>query len=189
MRGVNDLCSAPARSLPRRLPQARSLLLDAVDACVLIECQFAGWSNAMNRFSWFKRTVQALAGKLPADAEMAALRLHRERTVPDRAAHDGPAARGGQKGRGPRGRSHERPRSWRQARRGPQVNAPPPPPPPPHTASRLGAHLGCANSTGLPAIAAPSRAPAAPRARARHLAACTRRPHPPPLHVAPATRP
>jgi len=53
---------------------ARSLLLDAVDACVLIECQFAGWSNAMNRFSWFKRTVQALAGKLPADAEMAALR-------------------------------------------------------------------------------------------------------------------
>jgi len=64
---VSELATAPDGPTTET---ARSLLLDALDACVLIECQYAGWSNAMNRFSWFKRTVQALGNQVAAEPDM-----------------------------------------------------------------------------------------------------------------------
>lgn len=50
---------------------ALSLLTEALDALVVIENQFGGWSACVNRFSWFKRTFtqirREVAQELDAD--------------------------------------------------------------------------------------------------------------------------
>lgn len=53
---------------------ARALLAEALDAFVLIECQYAGWSQCMNRFSWFKRTQAALGAAVADDPDMETIR-------------------------------------------------------------------------------------------------------------------
>ena len=40
------------------------MIARAVDACVLLENQFVGWSNMTNRFSWFKRTFTVIRAEL-----------------------------------------------------------------------------------------------------------------------------
>lgn len=37
-------------------PDHLVLIVRALDACIVLENQFGGWSNCINRFSWFKRT-------------------------------------------------------------------------------------------------------------------------------------
>lgn len=44
-----------------------TLLVRAVDACVLLENQFGGWSACINRFSWFKRTFAQIRREVVAD--------------------------------------------------------------------------------------------------------------------------
>lgn len=56
------------------LSQARATVLAAIDSCVLIESQYSGWSAAMNRFSWFKRTVKELGSKLAQDPDISVIR-------------------------------------------------------------------------------------------------------------------
>ena len=48
-------------------PEHLSPLMEAVDVCVVLENQFAGWSACINRFSWFKRTFSQLARDLADD--------------------------------------------------------------------------------------------------------------------------
>jgi len=54
----------------------QAALLGAIDACVLIESQFSAWSAAMNRFSWFKRTVKELGSKIAHDPDIALIRTN-----------------------------------------------------------------------------------------------------------------
>ena len=44
-----------------------TLIAEAVDACVVLENQFSGWSACINRFSWFKRTFAQLRRELAGD--------------------------------------------------------------------------------------------------------------------------
>jgi len=37
-----------------------TLIVSAVDECIVLENQFGGWSQLINRFSWFKRTFQTV---------------------------------------------------------------------------------------------------------------------------------
>lgn len=41
---------------------------------MVIECQFGGWSGAINRFSWFKRTVKEVYPKLTHEPELPRIR-------------------------------------------------------------------------------------------------------------------
>jgi hypothetical protein len=41
-------------------PDSLSALAEALDACIVLENQFLGWSACINRFSWFKRTFQQI---------------------------------------------------------------------------------------------------------------------------------
>lgn len=45
------------------------LLIDAIDACVVLENQFAGWSACVNRFSWFKRTMAQIRKEVSSDPD------------------------------------------------------------------------------------------------------------------------
>ena len=44
-----------------------ALIARAIDACVVLENQFSGWSACINRFSWFKRTFAQLRRELAGD--------------------------------------------------------------------------------------------------------------------------
>lgn len=47
-------------------PQQLELIGSALDACVVLENQFSGWSNCINRFSWFKRTFAQVRNEVSA---------------------------------------------------------------------------------------------------------------------------
>lgn len=47
-------------------PEHLQLLADAIDACVVLENQFGGWSACVNRFSWFKRTITQIRKEVSA---------------------------------------------------------------------------------------------------------------------------
>ena len=51
-------------------PEHLTLLVEAIDACVLLENQFGGWSACINRFSWFKRTLAQIRRELFADPDV-----------------------------------------------------------------------------------------------------------------------
>ena len=45
-------------------------LATAVDACIMLENQFSGWSNCVNRFSWFKRTFSVIRRDVAAEFDV-----------------------------------------------------------------------------------------------------------------------
>ena len=45
-------------------------LATAVDACIMLENQFSGWSNCVNRFSWFKRTFSVIRRDIAAEFDV-----------------------------------------------------------------------------------------------------------------------
>ena len=56
-----------AGSQPPHSEQTLTLLAEALDCCVVLENQFSGWSQMINRFSWFKRTFAQIRSELSAD--------------------------------------------------------------------------------------------------------------------------
>lgn len=48
---------------------ALSLLVESVDALVVLENQFSGWSACINRFSWFKRTFTQIRREVAAELD------------------------------------------------------------------------------------------------------------------------
>lgn len=50
-------------------PEHLQVLIDAVDACVVLENQFGGWSQCINRFSWFKRTMAQIRKEVSSDPD------------------------------------------------------------------------------------------------------------------------
>ena len=59
---LGELAAASEASSPTEL----SLLVEVIDACIVLENQFAGWSACINRFSWFKRTFAQLRREIAA---------------------------------------------------------------------------------------------------------------------------
>jgi hypothetical protein len=49
--------------------EALSLLVESVDALVVLENQFSGWSACINRFSWFKRTFTQIRREVSAELD------------------------------------------------------------------------------------------------------------------------
>ena len=45
-------------------------LAQAVDCCVVMENQFSGWSQLVNRFSWFKRTFGMLRKEIASEIDV-----------------------------------------------------------------------------------------------------------------------
>lgn len=52
-------------------PSASALtaLVEALDCCIVLENQFAGWSQCVNRFSWFKRTFTQIRREVAAEVD------------------------------------------------------------------------------------------------------------------------
>jgi len=50
-------------------PEHLQVLIDAIDACVVLENQFSGWSACVNRFSWFKRTITQVQKEVASDPD------------------------------------------------------------------------------------------------------------------------
>ena len=50
-------------------PATLTILAEAVDCCIVLENQFGGWSQCINRFSWFKRTFAQVRRDLGADVD------------------------------------------------------------------------------------------------------------------------
>lgn len=46
---------------------ALTALVEALDACIVLENQFGGWSACVNRFSWFKRTFGQIRREVAQD--------------------------------------------------------------------------------------------------------------------------
>ena len=44
-------------------------LVEALDCCVVLENQFSGWSQCINRFSWFKRTFAQIRREVSAEID------------------------------------------------------------------------------------------------------------------------
>ena len=51
-------------------PAALTLIVEALDACIVLENQFSGWSACINRFSWFKRTFQQIQRDVAVDCDV-----------------------------------------------------------------------------------------------------------------------
>lgn len=66
---LTDLASSPDSAAASAL----TVLVEALDACVLLENQFGGWSQCVNRFSWFKRTFSQMRGEVAGELDIDAL--------------------------------------------------------------------------------------------------------------------
>lgn len=64
-----DLLRELSQSPSPPSPHALTVLVDALDCCILLENQFGGWSQCINRFSWFKRTFTQLRRELGAEVD------------------------------------------------------------------------------------------------------------------------
>ena len=47
-----------------------TLLAEALDCCIVLENQFGGWSQCINRFSWFKRTFAQIRREVSAEIDV-----------------------------------------------------------------------------------------------------------------------
>ena len=62
---LNDLGGSQAQPSPATL----TILGEALDCCIVLENQFGGWSQCINRFSWFKRTFAQIRRDIAAEVD------------------------------------------------------------------------------------------------------------------------
>jgi len=62
---LRQICEQGAKPSPDML----SLMVQSIDACVVLENQFGGWSNCINRFSWFKRVFLQLRSEVAREID------------------------------------------------------------------------------------------------------------------------